>query len=142
MYLNKLKLKSLAFYKFLRINNQQILRFIVSGVIASILNFISYRSLYLLINNILFASIFGYCIGILVSFIFAKSWVFKNISTQPLVKSFSFFCLIYFFGGIEMSLVIVFLNRLIDNYKIAWLFGALIGSLNNYLGSKYFSFKK
>ena len=41
-----------------------------------------------------------------------------------------------------MSLVIVFLNRLIDNYKIAWLFGALIGSLNNYLGSKYFSFKK
>ena len=129
-------------YKFLKRNYQQILRFFVSGVIASGFNFISYWSLYLIFKNLLFASISGYCIGILVSFIFAKSWVFKNISTQPLVKSFSFFCLIYFFGGIEMSLVIVFLNRLIDNYKIAWLFGALIGSLNNYLGSKYFSFKK
>ena len=129
-------------YKFLKRNYQQILRFFVSGVIASGLNFISYWALYLIFKNLLFASISGYCIGILVSFIFAKSWVFKNISTQPLVKSFSFFCLIYFFGGIEMSLVIVFLNRLIDNYKIAWLFGALIGSLNNYLGSKYFSFKK
>ena len=132
----------MEFYKFFKINNQQILRFIVSGVIASFLNFISYRSLYLIFNNILFASISGYCIGILVSFIFAKSWVFKNSNTQPLVKSLSLFCLVYFLGGIEMSLVIYFINQLINNYKIAWFFGALIGSINNYLGSKYLSFKK
>ena len=142
MYFNKLKLKSLAFYKFLKINNQQILRFIVSGLIASIFNFISYRSLYLIFNNILFASISGYCIGILVSFIFAKSWVFKKRNSQPLVKSLSLFFLIYFLGGITMSLVILFTNQLIDNYKISWLFGALIGSINNYLGSKYLLFKK
>ena len=129
-------------YKFLKRNNQQILRFIISGVIASSLNFFSYRALYLIFKNILFASISGYCIGILVSFIFAKSWVFKISSSQPLVKSLYLFCLIYILGGIEMSLVIVFLNRLIENYKIAWFFGALIGSINNYLGSKYLSFKK
>ena len=129
-------------YKSLKRNNQQILRFFVSGVIASGFNFISYWALYLIFKNLLFASISGYCIGILVSFIFAKSWVFKNSSSPPLVKSFSLFCLIYFFGLIEMSLVILFLNRLIDNYKIAWLFGALIGSINNYLGSKFLSFKK
>ena len=129
-------------HKFLKINNQQILRFIVSGVIASILNFLSYRSLYLIFNNILFASIAGYSIGILVSFIFAKLWVFKNSGRQSIVKSFSLFCLIYLLGGIEMSFVILFINQLIDNYKIAWLFGALIGSINNYLGSKYLLFKK
>ncbi len=129
-------------YKFFKRNNQQILRFIISGVIASSLNFFSYRALYLIFKNILFASISGYCIGILVSFIFAKSWVFKISSSQPLVKSLYLFCLIYILGGIEMSLVIVFLNRLIENYKIAWFFGALIGSINNYLGSKYLSFKK
>jgi putative flippase GtrA len=129
-------------YKSLKRNNQEIFRFLVSGVIASSFNFISYSALYLTFENILFASIVGYCIGIIVSFIFAKLWVFKNISTQALVKSFSLFCLIYFFGLIEMSLVILFLNRLIDNYKISWLFGALIGSINNYLGSKFLSFKK
>ena len=128
-------------YKFFKRNTQQILRFIISGVIASSLNFFSYRALYLIFKNILFASISGYCIGILVSFIFAKSWVFKISSSQPLVKSLYLFCLIYILGGIEMSLVIVFLNRLIENYKIAWFFGALIGSINNYLGSKYLSFK-
>ena len=129
-------------FKFLKRNNKQILRFFISGVIASGFNFISYWALYLIFKNILFASISGYCLGIIVSYIFAKSWVFKNISTQPLVKSFYLFCLIYFLGGFEMTLVIVILNRLIDNYKIAWLFGALIGSLNNYLGAKYLSFKK
>ena len=129
-------------YKFLKRNNQQILRFIISGVIASSLNFFSYRALYLIFKNILFASISGYCIGILVSFIFAKSWVFKISSSQSLLKSLFLFCFIYILGGIEMSLVIVFLNRLIENYKIAWFFGALIGSINNYLGSKYLSFKK
>ena len=129
-------------YKFFKRNNKQIFRFLVSGLIASSFNFISYRSLYLIFENILFASISGYCIGILISFIFAKLWVFKNSNGQPLVKSFSLFCLIYFLGGIEMSLVILFINQLIDNYKIAWLFGAVIGSINNYLGSKYLSFKE
>ena len=129
-------------YKFFKRNNRQIFRFLVSGLIASSFNFISYRALYLLFKNILFASISGYCVGILVSFFFAKCWVFKNSSSQPLLKSFSLFCLIYFLGGLEMSLIIVFLNRLIENYKIAWVFGAFIGSLNNFLGSKYFSFKK
>ena len=129
-------------YKFFKRNNKQIFRFLVSGLIASSFNFISYRALYLIFKNILFASISGYCVGVLVSFIFAKSWVFQNSSNQPLLKSFFLFCLIYFLGGIEMSLVILFLNRLIENYKIAWVFGAIIGSLNNFLGSKYFSFKK
>ena len=129
-------------YKSFKRNNKQIFRFLVSGIIASSFNFISYRALYLIFKNILFASISGYCVGILVSFIFAKSWVFQNSSNQPLLKSFFLFCLIYFLGGIEMSLVIVFLNRLLEKYKIAWVFGAIIGSLNNFLGSKYFSFKK
>ena len=129
-------------YKFFKRNYKQIFRFLVSGLIASSFNFISYRALYLIFNNILFASISGYCVGILVSFVFAKVWVFKHSSNQPLLQSFSLFCLIYFLGGIEMSLVILFLNRLIENYKVAWVFGAFIGSLNNFLGSKYFSFKK
>ena len=129
-------------YKFFKRNNKQIFRFLISGLIASTFNFISYRALYLIFKNILFASISGYCLGILVSFIFAKNWVFKNSSSQPLIKSFSLYCFIYFLGGMEMSLVIVFINNLIENYKIAWVFGAFIGSLNNFLGSKYFSFKK
>ena len=129
-------------YKFFKRNNKEIFRFLISGLIASTFNFISYRAIYLIFKNILFASISGYSVGIIVSFVFAKFWVFNNSFNQPLLKSFSLFCFIYFLGGIEMSLVIVFLNGLIENYKISWVFGAFVGSLNNFLGSKYFLFKK
>jgi len=129
-------------YKFFKRNNKEIFRFLASGFIATSFNFISYQAIYLIFKKILFASIFGYGTGILVSFVLAKSWVYNNRSNQPLLKSFSLFCFIYFLGGIEMSLVILFLDRLIENYNIAWVFGAFVGSLNNFLGSKYFLFKK
>ena len=129
-------------YKFFKTNNLQIVRFIIAGIIASAINFIVYSLIYYIAKNILFAAILGYLAGLLVSFTFAKVWIFRNRSKQSLLRTFFIFSLVYFLGGIEMSCVIVFLDKLLNNHKIAWLFGAFIGSLNNYLGSKYISFKK
>ena len=74
--------------------------------------------------------------------LFLQRFGLLEIIHKKIIKSFFIFCLIYFLGGLEMSLIIISLNRLIDNYNIAWLIGAFIGALNNYLGSKYFLFKK
>ena len=128
--------------KIYQANKYQIFRFFISGLFATFLNFSVFNSLYLIFKNIIFASLFGYLTGLLSSFIFAKIWVFRDNSQTKIIKSFFIFCLIYFLGGLEMSLIIIFLSRLIDNYNIAWLIGALIGALNNYLGSKYFLFQK
>ena len=123
-------------------NKHQIFRFIISGLIATIINFLVFNLFYLLFKNIIFASLLGYSTGLFSSFVLAKFWVFRDNSEKRRFKSFFVFCLIYFLGGLEMSLIIFFLNQLIDNYKVAWLFGAFIGALNNYLGLKYFLFKK
>ena len=120
----------------------QIFKFIVSGLIASVTNFLVYRSIYLIFNNLVIASFCGYFVGILFSYALARIWVFQNKSRQNLLKSFPVFCLIYFLGAIEMSFVIVFLNQFLNNYRIVWLFGAFIGALNNYLGVKFFLFSK
>ena len=128
-------------YKFFKNNNHQIFRFILSGIIATSINFLVFNSIYLVLNDILIASLCGYSIGLLSSFLLAKIWVFRDKSKKRIVKSFFIFCLIYLLGGIEMSLTIIFLNHFLGDYKIAWLFGALIGSLNNYLGSKFLLFK-
>ena len=136
------KTKIVEYFRFFKKNNLQILRFIFSGFIASGINFLVYSSIYLVFKKILIASFFGYVIGIVFSYVMAKIWVFKNKSRQNLLKSFPAFCLIYFLGGVEMSFVIVFFNQFLNNYKIAWLFGAFIGSLNNYLGVKFFLFRK
>ena len=144
MSLKLIRLKNKLFdnYRFLRKNNLQISRFIITGLIASGINFLVYNSLYLIFKNILIASFCGYFVGILFSYALAKIWVFQNKSKRDTIKSFPAFCLIYFIGGIEMSFVIFFLNQFLINYRIAWLFGAFFGSLNNYLGAKYFVFRK
>ena len=123
-------------------NKYQIFRFIISGLIATCINFLVFNLFYLLFKNIIFASLLGYSTGLFSSFVVSKFWVFRDNSEIRRFKSFFVFCLIYFLGGLEMSLIIFFLNQLIDNYKVAWLFGAFIGALNNYLGLKYFLFKK
>jgi len=137
-----LKTKLFEYYRFVKKNNLQIFKFIVSGLIASSINFLVYSSLYLTFKKLVIASFCGYFIGIIFSYALAKIWVFQNKSRQNLLKSFPTFCLIYFLGAIEMSFVIVFLNQFLNNYRIAWLFGAFIGALNNYLGVKFFLFRK
>ena len=129
-------------FKFFKKNNLQIFRFIISGGIASTLNYLIYVFLYFIFENIIFASLSGYFAGLLISFIFSKLWVFKTSFQYKMTKSFSVFCLIYFVGGLEMSIVIIVANQFINNHQIAWFFGALIGSLNNYFGSKYLLFRK
>ena len=138
----RLKIKLFKYFRFVKKDNLQIFKFLVSGLIASGINFLVYISLYLIFKKLVIASFGGYFIGILISYVLAKIWVFQNKSRQNLLKSFPAFCLIYFLGAIEMSFVIVFLNQFLSNYRIAWLFGAFIGALNNYLGVKYFLFRK
>ncbi len=138
----RLKIKLFKYYRFVNKNNLQIFKFLISGLIASSINFLVYSSLYLISKKLVLASFGGYFIGILFSYMLTKIWVFQNKTRQNLLKSFPTFCLIYFLGAIEMSFVIVFLNQFLSNYRIAWLFGAFIGALNNYLGVKYFLFRK
>ena len=126
----------------MKVNKHQIFRFIISGLISTCVNFLFYSLIYLIFKNIIFASIFGYSMGLLTSFVLAKIWVFKDNSKKKILKSFFVFCIIYFLGGLEMSLIIIFLNQLLFNHRFSWLCGTFIAALNNYLGSKYFLFKK
>ncbi len=128
--------------KLIKENKYQIFRFIVSGFISTSINFLVYNLIYSIFKNIIFASVFGYSTGLLSSFIFAKIWVFKDNSQKKILRSFFIFCIIYFLGGLEMSLIVFSLNKLLIDHKVSWLCGTFIGALNNYLGSKYFLFKK
>ena len=126
----------------MKVNKHQIFRFIISGLISTCVNFLFYSLIYLIFKNIIFASIFGYSMGLLTSFVLAKIWVFRDNSQKKILKSFFIFCIIYFLGGLEMSLIIIFLNQLLINHRFSWFCGTFIAALNNYLGSKYFLFKK
>ena len=128
-------------FLFLKKNKYQIIKFIITGLISSFLNFIVYISLYKLKININIASVSGYLVGLINSFIFSKNWVFNRSITQRFNRSFVIFTCIYLLGGIEMLIVINFGILLFGNYQLAWLIGAILAATNNYLGSKFLLFK-
>ena len=128
-------------YNFFKKNKFQILRFLISGSLASLINYLVYTIIYLSFKNIILASLLGYLIGLIISFILSKIWVFKDKTRLKISKSFLIFITIYFIGGLEMSLVINLLIDVLDSYRKAWIFGAIIAALNNYLGSRYLLFK-
>ena len=55
---------------------------------------------------------------------------------NPLITLF-----IYLLGGIEMTIVVNLGIYFFGNYKLAWLLGAVLAAINNYLGSKLLLFK-
>ena len=127
---------------FIKKNNNQILKFIISGLIATGINFVVFSSFFLFFRSLILASLFGYFSGLVFSFILARLWVFKSKSKQRIYKSFSFFSLIYLLGALEMSLIILIINYFFQARTFAWFIGTLFSAINNYLGSKYFLFEK
>ena len=127
--------------RFIAKNKIQILKFIIVGALSSILNFLVYKLIYVLTSNINFSSVLGYSIGLLNSFLFSSKWVFSNKKFISFDKVFLLFVLIYFLGGIEMTITINVLYKLSGNHNIAWICGASFATINNFLFSKYLVFK-
>ena len=111
------------------------------GVFSSVLNFLVYKSIYIFTANINLSSVLGYSIGLLNSFLLSSKWVFSNNRCIRLNKAFILFVLIYALGGLEMAITINVLYKLSENHIIAWLCGAGIAAINNFLFSKYLIFK-
>ena len=92
-------------------------------------------------SNINLSSALGYCTGLLNSFLFSSKWVFSNNRYIRLDKAFIMFVLIYALGGILMTTTINVVFKFSANHVFAWLCGACLASINNFLFSKYVIFK-
>ncbi len=126
--------------RFLKKNKVQIFKFAVVGLGSTILNFCFYSVVYHLTLKINLASFIGYTCGLINSFYFSDNWVFTGSRNKKTNYAFFLFVVIYFFGGLEMTLTINIVDNLIQNHKIAWVCGAFVATMNNYLFSKYLLF--
>lgn len=118
----------------------EITRYALVGVGSNLINFLIYQILYRLGIQLFLASLFGYLAGILISYTFSRLWVFGEkigSSTKRLVS----FLLVYSFGGLGMSLLIVASTNIFEfDYRISWIIGALFAVVNNFCGQKKFVF--
>ena len=126
--------------RFFKKNKNQILKFIVVGIGSTVLNFCIYSLVYNLTLVIYLASFLGYTVGLLNSFYFSDNWIFSSSRNKKTSFAFFLFVAIYFLGGLEMALIINTVDKLIQNHKIAWICGAFVAAMNNYLCTKYLLF--
>lgn len=121
--------------------NRQFLRFIIVGFLSTFINYLFYVFIFKITSNILFSSSIGYSSGIVNSYLLGKKWVFKS-KRKSHFKNISKFLLVYFIGGIIMTIIIKFLYAYGFEYRIAWCFGMVYSIINNFLGSKFFVFEQ
>ena len=126
--------------RFIQKNKIQILKFALVGLGSTLLNFCIYSIVYYLTSIINLASILGYFSGLINTFYFSNNWTFKKSRYKNLTYSLLIFMFIYFMGGVEMTLIINIVDKLIQNHKIAWICGVCVAAINNYFFSKYFLF--
>ena len=133
--MNKLINNFLGIFK-----QQDIQRFLVMGLLSNAINFFVYYSLVNININLSLSSILGYLSGLVCSYHLGRVWVFGHIFKVTPKKVISFIS-VYILGSIWMICTI---NILVVNFgfdfKLAWLFGAGIATVNNFLGSKFFVF--
>ena len=122
-------------------SSRQFLRFIIIGIQSTIVNYLFYIFLYQLTSNIFLSAIVGYSSGLINSYIFGKNWVFKNSEKDRLNVLFRFI-LVYLIGAFIMVNIIRYLSFKGIDYRLAWSFAICLVIFNNFLGSKYFVFKR
>ena len=116
------------------------MKFGVVGLGSTLLNFCVYSIVYYLTLQINLASFLGYFSGLFTTFYFSNNWTFSKSRYKNLSYTIFLFVLIYFMGGLEMTLVINIVDKLLQNHRVAWICGVFVAAMNNYFCSKYLLF--
>ena len=116
------------------------MKFGLVGLGSTLLNFCIYSIVYQLTLILNLASFLGYFSGLFTTFYFSKNYTFSKTRYKNLSYTLFLFVLIYFMGGLEMTLIINIVYKLIQNHRIAWICGVSFAAMNNYFCSKYLLF--
>ncbi len=121
---------------------KQFIKFIVVGILNSLLTYLTFKILtaLFLVNDII-SIITGYIVGVINSFIFNKIWTFK--SKLMSIKEAAFFIIIFF---ISLLLKIIVYKLLKEKFllqkDIAFFIGMAVYTSINFLLNKYITFRK
>lgn len=127
--------------EFLHRRGLHMLRFILIGLGANLLNFIVYVSTYTLVGELGVSIFFGYLCGILFSFHYGRTWVYGSIYSLSL-SLFLRFLIVYCFGlFIMVKLTDYLIFQLYWNLKFSWFVAAGITASCNFLFGRFVIFK-
>ena len=134
------------------IMNKQILesiRYFVMGVLTTLVNYVIYHALDLLLQKQSISSFFSYKISYGVAFFLAvvfayygnKFFVFQKREKKGIKEFLSFFSLRVFSGIASFFLLVFFVDILHFSHGLGWLGSSVINLVGNYFASKFLIFK-
>ena len=132
--------------------NKQILesiRYFVMGVLTTLVNYVIYHALDLLLQKQSISSFFSYKISYGVAFFLAvvfayygnKFFVFQKREKKGIKEFLSFFSLRVFSGIASFFLLVFFVDILHFSHGLGWLGSSVINVVGNYFASKFLIFK-
>ena len=134
------------------IMNKQVLesiRYFVMGVLTTLVNYVIYHALDLLLQKQSISSFFSYKISYGVAFFLAvvfayygnKFFVFQKKERKGIKEFLSFFSLRVFSGIASFFLLVFFVDILHFSHGLGWLGSSVINLVGNYFASKFLIFK-
>jgi putative flippase GtrA len=128
-----------------RINGKQkqLIRFGIVGAGNTLVDFFFFSIFQSIFGiNYLLSQVFGYCFGIMNSFILNKSWTFKDRNTEKC----TFYEILQFVivNGITLSITVIGMKLLVKDFNINIYIAKIIitfaAQITNYFGYKFWVF--
>ena len=117
--------------------NNQVFKFIITGVINTLFYFTLYSLFIFLDIEYKIAVFLATLIGIFFSFYMFGAFVFNNRNKRLIFK----FILVYFFLYILNIEVIRIVNHVLHNYYYSGFFAMMIGAIVSFVLNKFFVFR-
>lgn len=121
---------------------QEFQRFIVVGIVSTIVNYGFFYTIFGLSGRYILASSAGYIAGLIVGYALNRNWTFGDKKADQKNKEFLLYCIIYA-GSLVFSLL--FLRALVEwahfDPIIAQVFAIGLSTLMNFIGLRFIVFR-
>ena len=135
-------LYTIAFYKSLSSKNQEIVNYLIVGVLTTIVSIVSYYLFRSFIDNYLICTIISWIIAVLFAYVTNRRFVFKSKNKKILKEFISFVVSRLLSLGIEVLSMIILVDLLSIDDRISKILVQVIIIVLNYIFSKIFVFKR
>ena len=122
--------------------SQQFKRFIIIGSFSTIFNYIVFLAFFSTNFNYLLSSSIGYIAGLILGFMFNKKWTFQlrdHTNSIEIIK----YIIVYFLSLVlSLSVLNILVNNMEIDARIANIFAIILTTMTNFLGLKFYVFRK
>ena len=122
--------------------SQQFKRFIIIGSLSTIFNYIVFLAFFSTNFNYLLSSSIGYISGLILGFMFNKKWTFQlrdHTNSIEIIK----YIIVYFLSLVlSLSVLNILVNNMEIDARIANIFAIILTTMTNFLGLKFYVFRK